>query len=85
MQHKYQLISLCLNIMSGEEKTNFYELTGEIIEIYEKDKSRIAKIKFDPGLIDICIDKIKDAHLNDKLIICSSIQIKSIIEIFKIL
>ena len=66
--------------MSGEEKTNFYELTGEIIEIYEKDKRKIAKVKFNPGLIDICIDKINDAHLNDKLIICSNIQIKSIIQ-----
>lgn len=59
-----------------EDKNSFpCLLTGEIIEIYERNKMKFAKIKFDPGYMDICIDKIDDAHLNDKLVINGQIQI----------
>lgn len=66
--------------MSGDEKITPFNFTGEIIEIYEKDKSMLAKIKYDPGFIDICIDNISDAHLNDKIIILSNISINSIVQ-----
>ena len=68
------------NFMQDDYKTNLCNLTGEIIEIYEKDKTRFAKIKYDPGFIEVCIDKITDAHLNDKLIISSNIHIKNIFQ-----
>ena len=57
--------------MSGDEKITPFNFTGEIIEIYEKDKSMLAKIKYDPGFIDICIDNI---------IILSNISINSIVQ-----
>ena len=53
-------------------------ITGEIIEIYERNKSKFAKIKSDPGYIDICIDKLSEAHLNDKVVIEGRMQIKSL-------
>lgn len=64
--------------MNGEDNSYIYELTGEIVEIYEKDKNKFAKVKYDAGYIDICIDKIRDAHLNDKITVTSDILVKSI-------
>ena len=53
-------------------------LSGEVVEIYEKDGFKLAKIRFLPGFVEIPIDDLRDAHLNDKIIINSSIKIVSI-------
>lgn len=67
-------------MVSGDETVRTCMLSGEIVEIYENCKSKFAKIKFEPGFIDICIDKINEAHLNDKIIINSSIHINNIVQ-----
>jgi hypothetical protein len=54
-------------------------LTGQVVEIYEKDGSKLAKIRFNAGFIEIPIDDLHDAHLSDKIIINSSIKIERII------
>ncbi len=67
-------------MVNGDETVKPFMLSGEIVEIYENGKSRFAKIKYEPGFIDICIDKISEAHLNDKIIINSSIYINNIVQ-----
>ena len=53
-------------------------LSGEVVEIYERDGFKLAKIRYNIGFIEIPINDLQDAHLNDKIIINSSIKIKSI-------
>lgn len=67
-------------MVNGDETVSTFILSGEIVEMYENEKSRFAKIKFEPGFIDICIDKISEAHLNDKIIINSSIHINNVVQ-----
>jgi hypothetical protein len=66
--------------MKGNGETDTHLLTGEIVGIYEKDNTRIAKVKYDSGFIDIPLNNVNDIHLNDKVIISSSIWIKNIIQ-----
>lgn len=46
---------------------NKLNLTGEVIEIYEKDGKKIAKVFFQSLCLEVSIDSIKDVHLSDKL------------------
>lgn len=54
-------------------------LTGEVVEIYEKDGLKVAKIRFNPGFVEIPINDLRDPHLNDKITINSIIQIERIL------
>ena len=54
-------------------------LTGEVVEIYEKDGKRVAKIRFNPGFVEVPIDELRDTHLNDKITINSKIKIERIL------
>jgi hypothetical protein len=54
-------------------------LTGEVVEIYEKDGKRVAKIRFNPGFVEVPIDDLHDTHLNDKITINSKIKIERIL------
>ncbi len=67
-------------MISEDNFVKNYILSGEIVEIYETGKNRIAKIKFKPGFMDICIDKIIDLHLNDNIIIDTNIYINNIVQ-----
>ncbi len=67
-------------MIEGDNTKKQYLLSGEIVEIHETGRNRFAKIKLNPELIDICIDKITDVHLNDNIIINASIYINSIIQ-----
>lgn len=49
------------------ETANNLNLTGEVIEIYEKDKKKIAKVFFQSLCLEVSIESIKDVHLSDKL------------------
>lgn len=49
------------------EVLNKLNLTGEVIEIYEKDNQKIAKVFFQSLCLEVSIDNIKDVHLSDKL------------------
>lgn len=42
---------------------------GEVIEIYEKEGKSFAKIQCCPGFIEICIDKLNELHLSDKVLL----------------
>jgi hypothetical protein len=44
--------------MKGNGETDTNLLTGEIVGIYEKDNTRIAKVKYDSGFIDIPLKSI---------------------------
>lgn len=49
------------------ETANNLNLTGEVIEIYEKDNKKIAKVFFQSLCLEVSIESIKDVHLSDKL------------------
>lgn len=49
------------------EISNELNLTGEVIEIYEKDSKKIAKVFFQSLCLEVSIDSVKDVHLSDKL------------------
>jgi len=49
------------------ETLNKLNLTGEVIEIYEKDSKKIAKVFFQSLCLEVSIDSVKDVHLSDKL------------------
>lgn len=55
---------------------NKLNLTGEVIEIYEKDGKKIAKVFFQSLCLEVSIDSIKDVHLSDKL----NLEIRFIID-----
>ena len=46
--------------MKGNGETDTHLLAGEIVGIYEKDNTRIAKVKYDSGFIDIPINNVND-------------------------
>lgn len=71
-----KIISISMSSMN--QKINL-SISGEVVEIYEKDRSKFAKICFNAGFIEIPIDDLHDAHLSDKIIINSSINIERII------
>jgi hypothetical protein len=70
-----KIISLSVSSMNQKENLS---LSGEVVEIYEKDGFKLAKIRYNPGFLEIPINDLRDAHLNDKIIINSSIKIESI-------
>jgi len=49
------------------EISNELNLTGEVIDIYEKDSKKIAKVFFQSLCLEVSIDSVKDVHLSDKL------------------
>lgn len=53
-------------------------LSGEVVEIYEKDGAKLAKVRFYSGFMEIPINDLKDLHLSDKITINSNIKIVSI-------
>jgi hypothetical protein len=68
---------ISISVSSMNQKINL-SLSGEVVEIYEKDGFRLAKIRFNRGFVEVPIDDARDAHLNDKITINSSIRIESI-------
>jgi len=74
------LISISVSSMNQKENLS---LSGEVVEIYEKDGFKLAKIRYNIGFIEIPINDLQDAHLNDKIIINSSIKIESITHILE--
>jgi hypothetical protein len=70
-----KIISISVSSMNPKENLS---LSGEVVEIYEKDGFKLAKIRYNIGFIEIPINDLRDAHLNDKIIINSSIKIESI-------
>lgn len=49
------------------EKSNKINLTGDVIEIYEKDNEKIAKVFFKSLCLEVEINSLKDVHLSDRL------------------
>lgn len=54
-------------------------LIGHVVEIYEKDGLKMAKVRFNPGFVEVQINEFNDAHLNDKITINSVIHIERIL------
>lgn len=49
------------------EKSNKINLTGDVIEIYEKDNEKIAKVFLQSLCLEVEINSLKDVHLSDRL------------------
>lgn len=49
------------------EKSNKINLTGDVIEIYEKDNEKIAKVFLKSLCLEVEINSLKDVHLSDRL------------------
>jgi len=64
--------------VSDHNDSNIISLLGEIVSIYEKDGIQYAKIHFDPGFVDIVFQEVQDVFLNDRVIINSKLDVKSI-------
>lgn len=60
--------------MLKQELLNKLNLTGEVIEIYEKDEQKIAKVFIQSLCLEVSIDSIVDVHLSDKLILETDIK-----------
>lgn len=61
----------------SSHSTDLY-LKCEIIETFESDGKTLAKIKFDPGLMEVIIDPMKQYHLGDALIVNGKLTIEKI-------
>ncbi len=58
-------------------------LSGEVVEVYEKNSFKFAKIRFNSGFIEIPFNDLHDVHLSDKVFINSRIKIESILYDFE--
>ncbi len=50
----------------------------EIIETFESEGMTIAKIKFEPGLLELTIDPTKEYHLGDVVDVNGKLQVEKI-------
>ena len=64
--------------MSDLNNTNTISLLGEIVSIYEKDGIQYAKIHYDPGFVDVILQEMQDVFLNDRVVVNSRLDVKSI-------
>lgn len=73
--------------MSNEDKTlqkaspsssTNLTLHCEIIETFENEGKTIAKIKFEPGLLELTIDPTKEYHLGDIVDVNGRLQVEKI-------
>jgi hypothetical protein len=53
-------------------------LTGEVVEMYERDGKHLAKIALRAGCIDVVIDIDSDTHLGDTVAIDAGLSINKI-------
>ena len=51
---------------------------GEVIEIFERDGRRIAKISLKSYHIDVPIDSIPDVHLGDTLVLEADVTVQQV-------
>lgn len=49
------------------KKSNKINLTGDVIEVCEKDNEKIAKVFFQSLCLEVGINSLQDVHLSDKL------------------
>lgn len=48
-------------------KSNKLNISGKVIEIYDRNNQKFAKVYFQSLCLEVLIDLIKDVHLADKL------------------
>ena len=60
--------------------SNWLSLICEVIEVFEKDDRSVAKIRFNPGYLELEFDPDKDYHLGDELVIEGNFNIKHILQ-----
>jgi len=64
--------------MTELNHSNIISLVGEIVGVYENQGERFAKIRYDPGYVDIALQEVQDVYLGDKVIVDSDLKIKKI-------
>lgn len=50
-------------------------IEGEIVETFEKDGQVFAKIHFNDCYVEISLNKMKDAHLGDRVLMTAELKI----------
>jgi hypothetical protein len=55
--------------MSQYTPPNFLRVRGEVVETFEKDGRRFARIVLKPGCIEACIDTLEETHLGDQVLV----------------
>ena len=54
-------------------------LQGEVVEIFEKDGQRLARVSvLSRNIIDVAGESIREAHLGDRILIDAQVTIESI-------
>ncbi len=56
-------------------------LRCEIIETFESEGKTIARIKFNPGLLELSIDPMKEYHLGDSVSVNGKLKVEKIDQI----
>lgn len=54
------------------------EFSGEVIETFERDGKRVAKVSLTSCHIDVPIDSIPDVHLGDTLVLEADITVQQV-------
>jgi hypothetical protein len=54
------------------------EFSGEVIETFERDGKRIAKVSLKSCHIDVPIDLIPDVHLGDTLVLEADVTVQQV-------
>ena len=54
------------------------EFSGEVIETFERDGKRIAKVSLKSCHIDVPIDSIPDVHLGDTLVLEADVTVQKV-------
>ena len=61
----------------GKPQSLFFR--GEVVEIFEREGHRLAKIMLEShDILDIAAESMEDAHLGDRVVIAASVTIRSI-------
>ncbi len=64
--------------MTADEQNTRVELSGEIVETFEKNGARYAKIVLKPCHLELTLDAVTDLHLGDEVAVEASITIECV-------
>ena len=61
--------------MSRTKQPHTVRLSGEVVEIFEKDGQSIARVVLKPGCIEVPLDSLREYHLGDQVLIDMEITV----------
>lgn len=53
---------------------------GKIQEVYEVEKTRMGKVDFDGVMLDVCLEAVPEANINDYVIVHAGFAISKLTE-----